>query len=190
MKKIVLFFVFFITTSSTILSMFCLKNIFCCCCKPIILTPDKQKNLETIILNGNAQEIQKLIDLYGINSCINGETMMHWAVLKNRPGVINFLVSQGADVNMTNDDGMTPLHLATDHDYIDCLRTLVTLRDRIKLDQKTADRRTALDIALSKESVSAIRVLVHAGADRSKIDWPVIQEALDSGNYETALLIT
>jgi len=190
MKKIVLFFVFFMTTSGTILSMFCLKTIFCCCCKPILLTGDTLKYFETSISVGNAQELQNFINLYGINSRINGETMVHWAVLKNRPGVINFLVSHQADVNTTNDDGMTPLHLATEHDYIDCLRTLVALRGRIELDQKTYDHQTALDIALSKKSVPAIRVLVHAGADRSRIDWAVIQEALDSGNYETAILIT
>ena len=124
-----------------------------------------------------------------ISSCRSTKTPVHKAVELNDPDTIKILADAHlADLNMRNASGQTPLHLAALLDRVHCVRALVKTK-RVDLDAKDPYARTALDIAVSNNSLVAIRILVHAGADRSHISQAVIQKAIDSGNYEIALLL-
>lgn len=56
-----------------------------------------------------------------------GSTPLHLAAESNRPQVIEYLVSKGADVNARNNGGYTPLHEAAYIGALDSVKTLVRL---------------------------------------------------------------
>ena len=42
----------------------------------------------------------------------NGNTLLIWAVKNNNKELVQFLIENGAEVNLANDYGNTPLHFA------------------------------------------------------------------------------
>ena len=112
-----------------------------------------------------------------------GFTALHWAVRNGDEAVVRRLVEGGADLNITNADGATPMMLAIVNDRFDLAAKLVELgadandgslyyamemrdattdwraRDGSRLRVDHPNQRTALDLA---------KVLLDAGADPDK----------------------
>ena len=45
-----------------------------------------------------------------------GNTPLHWAVKHNQPKAIDYLIEQGANTTILNEQNMAPLHLACEQD--------------------------------------------------------------------------
>lgn len=55
----------------------------------------------------------------------DGDTPLHYAVHGNEPMVVDFLLSRGVTVNVTNKWDRTALHIATRKAFVNCVRVLV-----------------------------------------------------------------
>ena len=55
-----------------------------------------------------------------------GRTILHWAADRGHRDAIHILIDCGASVDSTDGSGMTPLHLAIDHDFV-----IATQQDRM-----------------------------------------------------------
>ncbi|MCX8014263.1 MAG: ankyrin repeat domain-containing protein, partial [Rectinema sp.] len=55
----------------------------------------------------------------------DGNRVVHHAASKNLPNGIAFLLTKGADLNVTNNHGETPLHSAARNDAVDAIRYLL-----------------------------------------------------------------
>ena len=62
-----------------------------------------------------------------------GRTVIHWAADRKHADAIHIFADCGADVNVQDDAGMTPLHLAVEQDFVSA-----TLHDRMPDDFPTA----------------------------------------------------
>ncbi|KAJ4160165.1 hypothetical protein NW754_003289 [Fusarium falciforme] len=55
------------------------------------------------------------------------ETPMHYAARFGRSSTIEFIKARGGNINATNRNGMTPLHLAADQGHLETAKTLINL---------------------------------------------------------------
>jgi len=53
-----------------------------------------------------------------------GLSMLHLAAILNQPALVSFLVEHGADLNLQDNNGFTPLHHAIWSSYPDIVRVL------------------------------------------------------------------
>ncbi|KAK9764489.1 Glycerophosphocholine phosphodiesterase [Basidiobolus ranarum] len=124
--------------------------------------------------------------------------------------VVKVLLEHDIDVNLADDDGETPLHLAARDGYSNCIKLLVglsnvTSENRIDGEGKHFDKRkvnlearekfngwTPLFLAAIEGHLEVIDLLVKAGADKSAKDvndWTPHEHAVYRGHHEAAKLI-
>ncbi|KAF9893577.1 hypothetical protein FE257_010889 [Aspergillus nanangensis] len=92
-----------------------------------------------------------------------GETALHLAVEWRRPRIILFLLERGASIDMTNEDGFTPLQLATLID--NCEAVSLLLQRDAQVDLRSLSGFTALQLAAQKKHWVAFDLLLIGGAD-------------------------
>lgn len=80
-------------------------------------TGDPVGDFVTAIHAGDSQKAGELIDsdpaMLELKDEL-GQTPMHYAALKNRPGIINLLVEKGMDPNVRDNEGQTALTVLED----------------------------------------------------------------------------
>ena len=90
-------------------------------------------------------------------------TALHAAVQVNHPDIVQVLIDAGTDIEMKNNDGRSPLHMAS------CLGALTTVKMLVKagvdLDQRDGNNFTALRAAVKGKHADVVQVLIDAGAD-------------------------
>ncbi len=74
-------------------------------------------------------------------------------------------ISKGADVNIKNKDGKTPLHIAVENNYEDIVKLL--LQKNADVNAKDNNGNTPLHIAVEKGNYFVIKELLKAGADKN-----------------------
>ena len=57
------------------------------------------------------------------------QSLLHLSVILNLPEVVRKLVSRGADVDVRDRNGNTPLHIACERGYYECVIALTTPLD-------------------------------------------------------------
>jgi len=61
---------------------------------------------------GNLEKVKELLTQENINQLQEGESPLHWAVDRHHLGIVNYLITSGAAIDIKNADGYTPLHNA------------------------------------------------------------------------------
>ena len=91
-----------------------------------------------------------------------GFTVLHIIAGEDRPEVQRYLLESGADPNAVNDEGVSPLHIAS---YPAFAALLLKHRARVNLAAKNGD--TPLHtIASERERADVVQVILKGGGDR------------------------
>ena len=92
----------------------------------------------------------------------NGITMLGRAALNNEVAMAKALIERGANVNVVDKQGMTPLLWAASMDFGDPAMIELLLKSGAKADAKNKDGLTALDLARKYGHAEVIPVLSRA----------------------------
>ncbi|MGI5071240.1 ankyrin repeat domain-containing protein [Treponema pectinovorum] len=110
----------------------------------------KNDSIQDLIKEGRYDEAK---ELFAARAEINGqdekgETALHVCARVNQSDLITFLIIKGADTEIVNSDGDTPLLVAVKNNSIDAAKTLIALKANIFA--KDVNENSALQIALAK----------------------------------------
>ncbi len=98
----------------------------------------------------------------------NGRSALH-IVVERRDGVwIDFLYQQGANVNIRDNGGVTPLMLAAQMSYVEGVDKLVAHGAQVDVTNNSGE--TPLMFAVHSRNTEMMRVLLAAGADPDRYD--------------------
>ncbi len=98
----------------------------------------------------------------------SGETALHIVVQRRDSTWLGYLLQKGANPNLSDKKGITPLMLATQLGYVDGIDWLV--RKNAQVDQTNRAGETALILAVQLRNSEAVRALLKAGANPDKKD--------------------
>ena len=91
-----------------------------------------------------------------------GETALHIVIQRRDATWLGYLLQKGANPNLADKKGTTPLMLATQLGFIDGIDWLS--RKKAQIDQTNRAGETALILAVQLRNAEAVRVLLKAGA--------------------------
>ncbi|MES2700594.1 MAG: ankyrin repeat domain-containing protein [Pseudomonadota bacterium] len=143
--------------------------------------------------NEDAGKVTEMVDVPGstvINSrdLSTGRTALHIVVAARDSSWLSYLISQRANVNLADNQGVTPLMLAVQVGYTEGAEALLAARARV--DVANASGETPLMFAVHSRNTDMMRVLLQAGADpdrkdnsgRSARDYARLRGATDATN--------
>ncbi|KAF4990846.1 hypothetical protein FGRMN_8227 [Fusarium graminum] len=111
------------------------------------------------------------------------ETPLHWAIIHGRQDFVEFLISQQADVNLSNADNRTPLHLAIIKDDSKSMSLLLST-GHVDLELKDSRGFTPLIVAVTEGKASTVETLLGLGANpdsEDNDDWTALRWAAQLG---------
>ncbi len=94
---------------------------------------------------------------------VKGRTPLTAAVNARRPAMVTFLLAQGADINTTDDQGITPLLWAAIIEDLPMLKQLIKAGAKLNLEDKRGT--TALGYAAGRGDAEGVKALLAAKAD-------------------------
>ena len=97
-----------------------------------------------------------------------GETALHIVIQRRDSTWLGYLLQKGANPNLADKKGTTPLMLATQMGYVDGIDWLV--RKKAVVYQTNRSGETALILAVQLRNPEAVRALLKAGANPDKTD--------------------
>jgi ankyrin repeat protein len=98
----------------------------------------------------------------------NGDAGLHIAVRNRDPNWVGFLLSRGADPNLGNADGDTPMILAARIGFSEGVARMLMHGARVDSDNDLGE--TALIVGVQRRQTGIVRMLLEAGADPDKTD--------------------
>lgn len=146
--------------------------------KTVLASRDAESLLRVAAELDNSEEMVELLteSEYNINrrgksfgvyesSWIKGWTDLHVAAANNRTDEISSLISnkEGGPLDCKDKKGRTPLYLAANEGFEECVRVLV--RAGANVDARTHDGRTALYKAVTNGDRRTMELLIDMGAD-------------------------
>jgi ankyrin repeat protein len=96
------------------------------------------------------------------------ETALHIAARQKNLTYVKFLIGQGANVDMRNSNGETPLVIACNVGFIEGVQYLLAAGARV--DESGSTGETPLITAVHNRNVGLMRLLLQAGADPDRAD--------------------
>ena len=133
---------------------------------------DSYKFLEAV-RKGNDQDLQKLFEKGGPN-LVNTrdqsslDTGLHIATRKKNLRYVTFLISAGANANVRNAAGETPLVIACNLNFIEAVPALISAG--AKVDEPNSTGETPLITAVHNRNIEMMRLLLQAGANPDRKD--------------------
>lgn len=98
----------------------------------------------------------------------SGDTGLHIAVARDDALWVRFLLQRGADPNIRNKRGITPLQLATQRGFIEGVEELIKKGASINISDQTGE--TPLIAAVHARNVGLVRLLLDKGGDPDRND--------------------
>lgn len=119
------------------------------------------------------EEVEKFLGEPGttiINTAdgTTGDRALHIVVQRRDVDWLGFLLQKGANPNVENKKGITPLMLATQLNFIEGIDRLIG--KKVQVDQTNRAGETALILAVQLRNSEVVRALLKAGADADKRD--------------------
>lgn len=130
-------------------------------------------NFLKAVKDKDGQKVTDLIQKPGstvINSrdVSSGENALHLVVARRDASWLSFLLSKGANPNLTDNDGNTPLMDAVQNRFEEGVRTLLAYKAQV--DKANDNGETPLIRAVQLRDVGLVRLLVAQGASADKRD--------------------
>jgi len=156
-----------------------------------LLAEDMRTNLQEIhraVILGDTEKLGKMCESDTVNLEIgyswHGFTPSMIASIMGNKQILNFLITEGADIDATGKDGRTMLHLAAENGHVEIVRYLVEEKG-LDINAKYKDRYTPLHFAVENGHVEIVRYLVEEkGIDikgENRDDWAVLHLAARGG---------
>lgn len=123
---------------------------------------DRDGDAATDMLNKPGTQIVNSRDL------TSGDTGLHISVQRMDGLWVRFLLQRGADPNIRNKRGITPLQLATQLSFIDGVEELIKGGANVQISDQTGE--TPLIAAVLARNVPLVRLLLEKGADPDRND--------------------
>ncbi|XP_078171686.1 ankyrin repeat family protein [Carex rostrata] len=126
-------------------------------------TPDQ---LEALLEAARYDEIEDIVGLFSIGFPLDskdsqGRTALHMAAANGHLAIVDYLIKNGADVNVTNLEKNTPLHWACLNGHMEVIKALIIAGANVSV--LNSHERTPVDEAVCKgklEVVDAINAAV------------------------------
>ena len=118
-----------------------------------------------------------------------GISFVHHAARTKNPYFLKHMISQGANLLITDDQRLTPLHHAARKGSLECIKLLVQSKPEL-LEAKALDDETPLFVAIQSCSHASIDLLLNLRANPNCIiinDLSALLWAIQSQNEDTAL---
>lgn len=97
-----------------------------------------------------------------------GETALHIVIRRRDLTWLRYLISKGANVNISDRKGVSPLQLATNLGWVEGVALLV--KARANLDDANDAGETPLISAVHQRNTTLMKILLEAGADPDRAD--------------------
>lgn len=98
----------------------------------------------------------------------SGQTGMHIATARRDLTWMAFLAGKGANVNLRDNRGVTPLVLATGLGFVEGVELLISKGARV--DEPDSAGETPVISAVHRKDIALLRILLQAGADPDRAD--------------------
>lgn len=98
----------------------------------------------------------------------NGETALHYVVQRRDDLWTKFLIERGANPNIADKSGVTPLSIAASLGFVEGVERLIKAGGRV--DATNAAGETALIAAVHRRDTAIVRLLLKNGASADKTD--------------------
>lgn len=130
-------------------------------------------NFLKAVKDKDGQKVTDLIQKPGstvINSrdVTSGENALHIVIARRDPSWLAFLLAKGANPNLTDNDGNTPLMNAVQGRFEEGVRTLLSYKAQV--DKANGSGETPLIRAVQLRDIGLVRILVAQGANPDKRD--------------------
>ena len=130
-------------------------------------------NFFKAVKDGDVLKVKSLIDqpgstLIDMRDNDSGEMALHMVTKRRDVPWMNFLIANGASVNVRDKDGNTPLHHAAQLGFIDGIQVLV--RRKADVNAVNGQGESALVVAVQQRSPMVVRELLTAGANPDLAD--------------------
>jgi len=119
-------------------------------------------------------ETDKLLSKPGASTLVNsrdlstGRTGLHIAVARRDRPWLNYLIRRGANPNLADNRGVSPLMLASQLGFVEGVEKLVQSGARV--DDSNDSGETPLILAVHRRDTGMMRILLKAGADPDRTD--------------------
>jgi ankyrin repeat protein len=125
------------------------------------------------IKDGKGDEVTKFLDKPGatvinVRDVTNGDGALHIVVRRQDSTYLNYLLARGADPDLKNARGETPLLIAAGLGSTDMIETLVKHGANVNLANSSGE--TALIRAVQRRDATMVRSLIDLGADPDQKD--------------------
>ncbi len=125
------------------------------------------------VKDGDGDELVKLLQdhsttLVNSQDISTGESGLHILVRKRNLVWIRYLLQQGANPNVEDKKGVSPLVLATQLGYLEGVQELINFH--AKLDVANSTGETPLIAAVHRRDIPMMRLLLKGGADPDRAD--------------------
>lgn len=138
------------------------------------------------VKEGDGNKVQDLLARPGIIHTKDrgtGDTALHIVTRERNATWMGFLVGKGAKVEVENNQGETPLTLATQMGWTEGVTKLLSLRADVNQGNKRGE--TPLILAVQKRDLAMVKLLLARGADPRKADRVGGKSALDYARIDT-----
>lgn len=119
------------------------------------------------------EEVEKFLGepgsvIINTRNSTTGETALHIVVERRDATWLSYLLQKGANPNLADKKGTTPLMLATQLGFIDGIDRLVKYKAQVDMTNRSGE--TALILAVQLRNAESVRILLKAGANPDKSD--------------------